>query len=298
MCTNHIADKNFTKAGLGTSRIASLSGRLRQNEINILISTALENNVRVIDTADTYGSGDAERAVARAIAGKRNEFFIMTKAGFPHMHLPGSLSPLNQIGKKIIQKIAPNKNFSKNYLLKSCTKSLSRLQIDHVDAFLLHEPQYNEIISGECWEALAMIKKSGKAKYTGVSTSDVKVLEAGLSSNTIDLVQTPVSFTPGASFDVIDFCRQHKIPFVANQILATAALFTTRNDFKGILKKYNTEENAVVPLLIGYVAYIQKADCLLTGTKNANHLKSNVLALQHQTENLNELFKELDELKQ
>ena len=110
--------EKLTKFGIGTSRIASMFDKMPQNLVNDLFSKALENNIRVIDTADTYGSGDSEITIGKAIKNKRDEYFIISKAGFPYVSLPTFFSPLNQVGKKIIQKFGIKNNYSKAYLLK------------------------------------------------------------------------------------------------------------------------------------------------------------------------------------
>ena len=131
---------NLSSLGLGTSHIASLGRSISNAEAKNLFHTALDLNVTTIDTSDTYGSGDSERMVGRAISEKRKDFQIITKAGFPYLDLPGFMSPMNQIGKKILQKTNSKKSYSKDYLIKSVEKSLKRLGTDYVDAFLLHEP--------------------------------------------------------------------------------------------------------------------------------------------------------------
>src|SRR5208283_3300929 len=65
-----------------------------------------------IDTAEMYGSGKAEEVVAEAIAGRRDEVFLISKV------LP--------------------ENASQSGTLKACERSLARLKTDHVDCYLLH----------------------------------------------------------------------------------------------------------------------------------------------------------------
>ena len=65
----------------------------------------------------------------------RDDFYVITKAGFPYMALPSSLSPLNQVGKKVFQKLHFQQNFSKKYLVNALQKSLQRLNMEYVDAF-------------------------------------------------------------------------------------------------------------------------------------------------------------------
>ena len=105
---------NFSPVGVGTSHIASLGSRISLADATKLIAKALESNVTVIDTSDTYGSGDVERMVGKAISGMRDYFFIMTKAGFPYIALPEFLSALNQVGKKLMQKSDAKKTILKS----------------------------------------------------------------------------------------------------------------------------------------------------------------------------------------
>ena len=65
-----------------------------------------------IDTAEMYGSGDAETLIAKAIAGRRDEVFLVSKV------LPS--------------------HASKRGTLAACEKSLARLQTDRLDCYLLH----------------------------------------------------------------------------------------------------------------------------------------------------------------
>ena len=92
-------DNSFGKLGLGTSTIASFGRSLAYIRAKKLFDTALDFNIRTIDTSDVYGSGDAERLIGKIIKEKRNDFFIISKAGYQYLSLPGILSPLNQIGK-------------------------------------------------------------------------------------------------------------------------------------------------------------------------------------------------------
>ena len=65
-----------------------------------------------IDTAELYGSGAAEEVVAEAIAGRRNEVFLVSKV------LP--------------------QNASRHGTIAACESSLSRLMTDRLDSYLLH----------------------------------------------------------------------------------------------------------------------------------------------------------------
>jgi aryl-alcohol dehydrogenase-like predicted oxidoreductase len=263
--------------GLGTSNIASLGKRLSPIDAINLFNCALENNVKLIDTANTYGSGDAERLIAKGISGRRKDFTLMTKAGFPFVALPGFLSPLNQVGKKILQKCNVKKNYSKEYLINSLYGSLKRLRTDHVDSFLLHEPLYHELIHhDDCWEALYQIKKSGMAVAIGMSTNDNDAFFLGFNNIELDLVQTSMPyFIKNSDSSVFYSCKEKGIPVVANQVLKPAGYLKNNLEFIGLLGKYNQTLNDIVPILIAYSKDFMNSDCVLIGTRNPGHLIQN-----------------------
>ncbi|WP_433983092.1 aldo/keto reductase [Tunturiibacter empetritectus] len=90
----------ISRMGLGTGRLASLGSSLTRRQAIGLIHAAIDHDIRVIDTADTYGSGDSERVIGAALKERRrDDCFLITKAGFAHVALPAAFSPLNQIGK-------------------------------------------------------------------------------------------------------------------------------------------------------------------------------------------------------
>jgi pyridoxine 4-dehydrogenase len=292
-----IEPSTLSKIGLGTSRIASLGSSITAKEAQLLFNTALDNNVRLIDTADTYASGDAERMVGNAIIGKRNDFFIITKAGIPYMSLPQFCSPLNQIGKKVIKKIVKGRNFSKNYLVKSLHKSLKRLKTDCVDAFVLHEPLQGELAKyNDTWEALHIIKKNGMAKNVGISTNDINDFTLAKNNGCADIVQTAMPYEGLNAASVFDLCKADNIPVVVNQVLRSKQHLLNDSNFKKLLIEKGKSEKDIISILIAYGLYFKNADCILVGTKNPKHLAENA-SLNSDYKNFENLFNEIASVK-
>src|SRR5437660_5815510 len=96
--------------GQGTWRMGE-NKSARADEVEAL-RLGIDLGVTLIDTAEMYGDGGAEKVVADAIAGQRDRVFVVTKA-YPH-------------------------NASSTELPKACERSLKRLRIDVVDLYLLH----------------------------------------------------------------------------------------------------------------------------------------------------------------
>ena len=103
-----------------------------------------------IDTAEMYG--DAEEVIAEAIAGRRDEVFLVSKV------LP--------------------ENASRKGTVKACNRSLTRLKTDRLDCYLLH--WRGKYPLSETFEAFQQLKRDGKILSWGVSNFDVPDLEEAL----------------------------------------------------------------------------------------------------------------------
>lgn len=102
-----------------------------------------------IDTAEMYGSGEAEEIVGEAISGRRDEVFLVSKV------LP--------------------QNASRKGTLTACEKSLARLKTDRLDCYLLHWRGSHPL--EDTIAAFEQLKKQGKILSWGVSNFDVSDLE-------------------------------------------------------------------------------------------------------------------------
>src|SRR3981081_2588306 len=102
-----------------------------------------------IDTAEMYGSGAAERTIAEAIAGRRDQVFLVSKL------LPS--------------------NASKRGTLAACEKSLARLRTDRLDCYLLHWRGAYRL--EETIAAFDTLVRDGKILSWGVSNFDVGDLD-------------------------------------------------------------------------------------------------------------------------
>jgi diketogulonate reductase-like aldo/keto reductase len=101
-----------------------------------------------IDTAEMYGEGHVEELVGKAIAGRRDEIFLVSKV------LPA--------------------NASYDGTLKACERSLKRLKTDWLDLYLLHWRGSYPL--SETMRAMEKLVAEGLVKYIGVSNFDVEDL--------------------------------------------------------------------------------------------------------------------------
>jgi aryl-alcohol dehydrogenase-like predicted oxidoreductase len=276
-----ISLSQLPKLGIGTSRAGSLGSRLSEKRFCALLQVAAQSQANLIDTADAYGSGDAERLVGNALKQVGTAFFVITKGGLPYVHMPSWLSPLNQLAKKAKQKFHSSADYSSGYLLRSVQRSNKRLGIEVVDAFLLHEPTWPDIATSDCWEGLWQIKQAGLARYVGVSTSDERVVEEGIRSGQVELVETSVM---GATAPrIIGLSRANDIPVIGNTVLGQAE--TIRKRF---LETFNQRVSqdwlgsmSIMQFLIAAALATKKVDVALCGTGSIEHLKHNAESLKY-----------------
>jgi pyridoxine 4-dehydrogenase len=273
----------LSQLGMGTSKAGSLGSRMSIRQFSEFLAIASANQLNLIDTADAYGSGDAERLIRTCIGSRAASFFVITKAGLPYVHTPGWLSPLNQIAKKVKQKAGGKTNFSAAYLIRSLQKSNTRLGVDAADAFLLHEPDWDALSGTDAWEGLSSIRKQGLARYTGVSTNDIRVIEDGIGRGQVQLVQTSVNWNDRRADAILTLCQRHAIPVIANQVL---------QPYQSLIPAFNRQADTIraldglagislVQLLIAAALGGRNVHSVLFGTRSAVHLQHNITSLHY-----------------
>ena len=126
-------------------------GNTTQDDATTIIDGALEAGVNVIDTADFYSRGESEQLVGRAIAGRRDDVVLATKAYLP------------------MDDERNHRGSSRRWLVTELEHSLRRLGVDHVDLYQVHrwDPATSD---EETLSALTDLQRAGKIRYFGSST--------------------------------------------------------------------------------------------------------------------------------
>jgi diketogulonate reductase-like aldo/keto reductase len=162
----------------------------RQDEIDAL-RFGLDSGMRLIDTAEMYGDGAAEELVGKAIIGRRNQAFVVSKV-LPH-------------------------NASRNGTIEACEQSLRRLATDHIDLYLLH--WRGNVPLAETLEAFEQLVRAGKIRHWGVSNLDLEDmvelvgLRGGPAVATDQVLYNLMR--RGIEYDLLPWCDQHKLPLMA-----------------------------------------------------------------------------------
>jgi len=116
------------------------------------LQAGLDAGMTHVDTAELYGSGKAESLVARAISGRRDQVFLVSK-------------------------VLPN-HASRGGTVQACEASLRRLGTDHLDCYLLHWPGQHPL--EDTLAAFEQLVREGKIRSWGLSNFDVDDLEEAL----------------------------------------------------------------------------------------------------------------------
>ncbi|MEU4692464.1 aldo/keto reductase [Actinoplanes sp. NPDC023714] len=126
-------------------------GNVGQEEATAIVDAALEAGVNLIDTADMYGRGESEEMVGKAIAGRRDDVVLATKATMP------------------MSEERNRQGGSRRWLVTALDDSLRRLGVDHVDLYQMHrwDPRTSD---EETLSALTDLQRAGKIRYFGSST--------------------------------------------------------------------------------------------------------------------------------
>jgi aryl-alcohol dehydrogenase-like predicted oxidoreductase len=160
------------------------------------INRALDLGITLIDTAEAYGGGSNERLVGRAIAGRRDEVVLATKAS----------------------------RGGRDYLRNAIERSLGNLGVDHVDLYYLHRVDADVPIE-ETIGAMADLVAAGKVRAIGLSEASPATIRRAHAVHPIAALQTEYSLLhrePEA--EIIPALRELGIAFVAYSPLGRGML--------------------------------------------------------------------------
>ncbi|MFD4432737.1 aldo/keto reductase [Nocardia sp. NPDC058497] len=135
---------------LGAMNFGQL-GNSTQDEVTAMVDVAIDGGINLIDTADMYGQGESEELIGKAIAGRRDDIVLATKASMP-------------MGEE-----RNHRGGSRRWLVTALDDSLRRLGVDHVDLYQIHrwDPSVGD---EETLSALTDLQRAGKIRYFGSST--------------------------------------------------------------------------------------------------------------------------------
>lgn len=142
----------WTMGGLNwIDGVANGWANVDEKEISEAINYAIDNGVTHFDNADAYGSGRAERMLARILGKRTNKFIIATKIGW----FPGTAAHA----------------YEPAHIRHQCEQSLINLQRDYIDIYYFHHGWFgdSDMYLMDAVEMMNRLKEEGKIRAIGQS---------------------------------------------------------------------------------------------------------------------------------
>jgi diketogulonate reductase-like aldo/keto reductase len=214
----------------------------------------IDLGMTLIDTAEMYGEGEAEKVVAEAIDGQRDRVFVVTKV-YPH-------------------------NASCMELPKACERSLKRLRIDVVDLYLLH--WRGDVPLGEIVETFEKLRDAGKIRRWGVSNfdlDDMKELNNEILMTNDEKKRSACSANQvlynlenrAIEFDLLPWSQKEKIPIMAYSPVGHGRGLLKNATLKKIAKRHDAISAQIA------LAWVLRQDGVIAIPKASNekHVREN-----------------------
>ena len=214
------------------------------------LRAGLDLGLKLIDTAEMYGNGGSERVVGKALAGRRDDAFVVSKVLPSHASRKGTI--------------------------EACERSLKNLKIEKIDLYLLH--WQSSVPLSETVEALEKLVTQGKIGAWGVSNFDTALMQnlaqiapkGHIATNQIlyNLSRR------GPEFDLIPWCEDHNIPVMAYAPIEQGRIMKN-HDLLDLAGKLN-----VAPSVLALAWVIRNRLMIaIPKTSSIKHLRENTKAL-------------------
>ena len=150
-----VAGPEVSVVGLGCNNFGS---RLDERGTSLVVHAALDAGITHFDTAETYGGGQSETFLGKALGDRRGNVVIATKFAPRPIDEPYRAGVLRQ------------------RILEGCQASLRRLGTDHIDVYYQHRPDPEAPVE-EALEALNELVAAGKVGYIACSNFDAEQID-------------------------------------------------------------------------------------------------------------------------
>jgi 1-deoxyxylulose-5-phosphate synthase len=155
-----LGDSELTVSEIAFGSWLTFSEGTQKDKAIACVHRALDLGINLIDTANVYGRGAAERVLGEALAGiNRDSYVLATKLYFP-------MSSADQ-------------GLSRAQIYKQIDASLARLRVSHVDLYQCHRYDADTPLE-ETMFALSEVVRAGKVRYIGFSEWPIDRVEAAL----------------------------------------------------------------------------------------------------------------------
>ena len=237
----------------------------KEDSTESLVCESLKMGFRGIDTANQrrhYNEEAAGNAISQVIKSdlKREDLFIQTKYTFPSGQ-----------DHRIPYDIGDD---YRTQVKKSFLSSLTHLQVDHIDSYILHGPSvpYGWTQNDwEVWQEMETIQNEGGTNYLGVSNVNIEQLRTLFegANNKPVFVQNRCFAQQGWDKDVRVFCKENNIVYQGFSLL-------TANPFVLPAVKKIADNANKTPAQVLFKFSMHIGILPLTGTTSQTHMKEDI----------------------
>jgi aryl-alcohol dehydrogenase-like predicted oxidoreductase len=170
--------------------------KVDEDRARVLVDTALDAGVNLIDSGETYGGGRSEEILGRVIRGRRDEVLVATKVGFADLG-PGALGY--------------------DRVISACEASLRRLAVEHIDLYQLHRadrtvPLEETLAALEELVTRGWIREFGVSNFHAWEIARANGRQRALGRPTINAFQALYSLvTRELEHEILPYCRGDEV---------------------------------------------------------------------------------------
>ena len=202
-------DVRVSEIGFGTWTVSTgWWGDKTDDEAIAMMRSALDTHgVTFFDAADAYGNGRAERQIAEAFRGRRDEIVIGTKIGYDIYDEVALASRRGQ--QELPMRTDPQ------FMRMAVDRCLERLETDYIDVLQIHNAKMEHVRDPELWGTLRDLQREGKIRTWGAAFGpaigwlyeSVELVEREPDINTIQMIWNVLEQHPGSA--MIEAARRH-----------------------------------------------------------------------------------------
>lgn len=228
-----------------------------------LLRDAISLGVNVIDTADYYGAGHANRLIFEALNPYPENLIISTK-----------------VGAKAGQNGRPEPATTPDEIKATVERNLDTLKVPMLDLVFMRLPGGPLPDSGVplhvSLECLAELQADGRIRHIGLSSATTKQIEAAKAVISVEAVQNALFIGHSNTLDVVQLCHNEAIPFFAYFPLGMGKLIQKKIDLEPMAIAQQTSKSQIA---LAWLLALSPMIVPIPGTSNIEHLKENLAAL-------------------
>jgi aryl-alcohol dehydrogenase-like predicted oxidoreductase len=292
--------RTFGRSGVRVSRLCmgtmTFGGQADEQQSRRMVDMCLDAGINFFDTANIYNDGESERILGRILKGRRDDLVVASKVRYPTGDGPN------------------DEGLSRVHIRRAIDATLERLQMDYVDLYQAHQPDYETPIDVTL-DAMDELVRDGRVRYGGVSNFAAWQVCEAMHVAERRSVAAPVSVQPMYNMlmrevetELLPMCRAYNLATMAYNPLA-GGLLTGKHERGtpeagtrfGLLKSYRDRywhdryfdaiENlktvaseagiAMVEMSLRWLLGRENLTCIILGASRPEQLEQNLAACEN-----------------